>query len=58
MPEFFISPEDSMEVVVAKFESSDRYNLAVLDDGKYMGFISRARVFTSYRKNVERLSED
>lgn len=58
MPEFFISPEDSMKVVVNKFETSGRYNLAVISEGKYLGFISRARVFTSYRKSVVDISED
>ena len=53
MPEFYIHPDDSMEVVINKFESSGRYNLAVIGrDGKYYGFISRARVFTKYRKQI------
>ena len=58
MPEFFISPEDSMDVVVEKFRTSGRFNLAVIDKGKYLGFISRARVFSSYRDKVADLSED
>lgn len=58
MPEFYISPSDSMEDVVEKFKSSGRFNLAVLDNGKYLGFISRAKVFSSYRENVANLSED
>ncbi len=52
MPESYIDVNDSMEVVTNKFESSGRYNLAVLDGGKYLGFISRARVFTNYRKQI------
>jgi len=52
MPEYEINPNDSMEVVTNKFESSGRYNLAVIENGKYLGFISRARVFTSYRKQI------
>ncbi|TKG95058.1 chloride channel protein [Puteibacter caeruleilacunae] len=58
MPEYFISPEDSMEVVAEKFESSGRFNLAVIHDGKYLGFISRAKVFTSYRRIVRHFSHD
>jgi len=58
MPEYFISPEDSMEIVVEKFKTSGRYNLAVLDKGKYLGFISRAKVFSSYRESVANFSED
>jgi CIC family chloride channel protein len=53
MPEYSIHPDDNMEVVANKFESSGRYNLAVIDnEGKYWGFISRARVFTKYRKQI------
>jgi CIC family chloride channel protein len=58
MPEHWISPRDSMEEVVQKFESSGRYNLAVIDNGKYLGFISRATVFSKYRKHVEHFSHD
>ena len=56
MPESYIDPNDSMDVVAEKFESSGRYNLAVIEDGKYLGFISRARVFTSYRKRIKDVS--
>jgi CIC family chloride channel protein len=52
MPAFHIDPNDNMETVANKFESSGRYNLAVIENGKYIGFISRANVFTSYRKQI------
>lgn len=58
MPEYYISPHDSMSEVVAKFETSNHYNLAVIDDGKYVGFISRARVFSFYRKEMRNISHD
>jgi len=58
MPEFFISTHDSMEVIVEKFQSCQRYNLAVIDEGKYVGFISRAKVFSTYRDTMADLSHD
>ena len=58
MPEFYISPRDSMHTVAAKFESSGRFNLAVIDNGKYIGFISRARVFSDYRNTMRTLSNE
>lgn len=58
MPEYFISPYDNMEMVAEKFESSGRYNLAVIDEGKYLGFISRAVVFSKYRKTLQHFSHD
>ena len=56
MPEFFISSKDSVEVVAEKFKACGRYNLAVIDDGQYVGFISRARVFSVYRDTMADLS--
>lgn len=58
MPEFYISSKDNMETVAKKFETSNRYNLAVIDDGKYLGFISRAIVFSNYRKTLEYFSHE
>ena len=56
MPDYYINPNDSMEIVVNKFESSVIYNLAVIENGKYIGFISRARVFSKYRKQIKDVS--
>ena len=58
MPEFYISSTDNMETVAEKFETSNRFNLAVIDDGKYLGFISRAKVFSNYRKTLEYFSNE
>ena len=58
MPEYYISSKDNMETVAKKFETSNRYNLAVIDDGKYLGFISRAVVFSNYRKTLEYFSHE
>jgi CIC family chloride channel protein len=56
MPEYFVSPRDSMEEVVSRFETSIRYNLAVIDEVKYIGFLSRATVFSHYRENIRQSS--
>lgn len=58
MPEYYISSKDNMETVAKKFETSNRYNLAVIDDGKYLGFISRAVVFSNYRKTLKYFSNE
>lgn len=58
MPKHFVSPRDSMEEVAARFEASGRYNLAVLDNGRYLGFLSRAKMFTDYRSNIREASSD
>jgi CIC family chloride channel protein len=56
MPEYYISPDDSMEDLVEMFRKSGRFNIAVIDKGKYLGFISRAQAFTAYRNFVKRFS--
>ena len=58
MPEFIIDPLDSMEEIAKKFKISKRYNIVVIEQGKYLGFISRAKLFSSYRKLMEDFSED
>ena len=58
MPEHFISPEDNMEDVAEKFATSGRFNLAVIENGKYLGFISRASVFSTYRKTLQHFSHE
>ncbi|MFV0521526.1 MAG: chloride channel protein [Mangrovibacterium sp.] len=58
MPEFYVSPKDSMYKVAETFEACGRFNLAVLDEGKYLGFISRARVFSKYRKDMSLVSKE
>jgi CIC family chloride channel protein len=57
-PPFTISPGESMEDVAHKFHQSSDFNIPVLDGGKYVGFISRARLFTSYRLMLKKWSED
>jgi CIC family chloride channel protein len=57
-PATYVDPEDTMEVVAQKFMDYDKYNLPVLKDGKYIGFISRANVFSTYRQLVRQFSEE
>lgn len=45
-----VSIDESLESVMKKFKESGLWNLPVLDNGKYKGFISRANVFNAYRK--------
>lgn len=53
-----ISPGESMEDVAHKFHQSSDFNIPVLSGGKYVGFISRARLFSSYRQLLKKWSED
>ncbi len=58
MPDPIVSPEENMESVAQKFQNSRNYNLPVVDNGKYIGFVSRARVFSTYRKLLEEISDE
>jgi CIC family chloride channel protein len=58
MPQYVIERHESMEEVARKFQVSGRYNIAVLEKGKYLGFVSRAKLFSSYRKLLRDFSED
>jgi len=57
-PEYYITPDDNMEKIVNMFQKNDRYNIPVLKDGKYLGFMSRATVFSEYRKLLKKFSEE
>jgi len=58
MPEILVDPDESMEAVAHKFQESDNYNLPVIKDGKYLGFVSRAQVFSTYRKLLRDFSDE
>ena len=45
-----ISYHDSMKSVVQKFEETNAWNLPVLENGKYMGFVSKSKLFSAYRE--------
>ena len=55
---YLVSVKDSMETVAEKFHRTGNFNLPVVDDGKYIGFVSRARVFSHYRRMLKRISDD
>ena len=58
MPEITIEIGESMEEVARKFNDTDKYNIVVLDKGKYVGFVSRANFFSTYRQILKESSEE
>jgi len=58
MPEPQVGLNETMEAVASKFGECAHYNLPVLDKGKYVGFVSRANVFSAYRKLVRESSQE
>lgn len=58
MPDTIINLDATMEDVARKFNETSHYNLPVLNNGKYIGFVSRANVFSEYRNLVKEFSQD
>ncbi|MEG1546608.1 MAG: chloride channel protein, partial [Bacteroides sp.] len=54
-----LSVNDSMEEVMRKFDDTKVWNLPVMDeDDKYLGFVSKSKIFNSYRQVLVHFSED
>jgi CIC family chloride channel protein len=50
---------DSMEDVMRKFDESKAWNLPVVDEqGKYKGFVSKSKIFNTYRQVLVDLSAE
>lgn len=56
-PPLTVIIDESMESVAQKLQILNTYNIVVLENGKYKGFVSRARVFSYYRNLLRRFSE-
>tara|TARA_B100001109_G_scaffold255824_1_gene261245 strand:- start:9957 stop:11792 length:1836 start_codon:yes stop_codon:yes gene_type:complete len=51
-----VSSSDSMDLVMKKFNESGAWNLPVIDQGKYVGFVSKSKLFNAYRKILQDFS--
>ena len=58
VPSTHVSADDSMDDVVNKIQHTGRFNIVVLKDGKYLGFVSRANVLLNYRKVLKSFAAD
>jgi CIC family chloride channel protein len=56
-PPEIVDVNDSMELVMKKFNSSGAWNLPVKKDGKYFGFVSKSKIFNTYRDLLVQVSE-
>lgn len=51
-PDIIHLESDKMTDIMEKFQSSGAWNLPVLKNGKYMGFISKSKLLTAYRRKL------
>lgn len=59
MPPAKIRVDDSMEKVMKTFDDTGAWNLPVIDEqGHYIGFVSKSKIFNSYRRVLRHYSED
>ena len=57
-PPALIDINSSMEEVMKIFDDTGAWNLPVVDNGKYVGFVSKSKIFNSYRRVLRHYSED
>jgi len=51
--------DEKMESVMNKFELTQAWNLPVVDrNNKYLGFVSKSKIFSSYREQLQQVSHD
>jgi CIC family chloride channel protein len=50
LPPTHVSPNEPMDEVMRKFEETGSWNLPVIENGKYIGFLSKSKLFSVYRK--------
>ncbi len=48
----------SMDAVMRTFDDTGAWNLPVVENGKYVGFVSKSKIFNSYRRVLRHYSED
>lgn len=58
IPQMYIDKEESISTVMEAFNKTGAWNLPVLDEGRYAGFISKSRIFGTYRDLLTQFSEE
>lgn len=58
MPPARIELNMPMEEVMRTFDRTNAWNLPVVDNGKYVGFVSKSKIFNSYRRVLRHYCDD
>jgi CIC family chloride channel protein len=58
IPPSYIDKKENIETVMDAFRKTDAWNLPVLDNGYYIGFISKSRIYATYRELIVEFSEE
>ena len=57
-PPAVVNRTDSLDTVMEHFDNTQAWNLPVLKEGKYYGFLSKSKIFTAYRQHLSKNDED
>jgi CIC family chloride channel protein len=58
IPPSYIDKKENIETVMEEFRKTGAWNLPVLDNGYYVGFISKSRIYATYRELLIEYSEE
>ena len=58
IPPSYVDKKENIESVLEAFRNTGAWNLPVLDNGYYVGFISKSRIFSTYRELLVEYSEE
>ena len=58
MPPAKIEVGDSMDRVMKLFDDTGAWNLPVVENGVYVGFVSKSKIFNSYRLVLRHYCDD
>jgi CIC family chloride channel protein len=58
LPPAYIGLNDTMKEVIEKFETTEAWNLPVIDNAKYVGMVSKSKLFSAYRNLLLEISEE
>ena len=57
-PPGVIQADEPMNVVMRKFEETGAWNLPVVEGGRYIGVVSKAKIFSAYREQLVQFSNE
>lgn len=58
MPPARIDSHETMDKVMHTFDKTGAWNLPVVENGKYVGFVSKSKIFNSYRRVLRHYSDE
>lgn len=58
LPPAYIGYQDTMKDVISKFEDSLAWNLPVIENAKYIGMVSKSKLFSAYRNLLLEISDE